>query len=116
MLFTGDAEAESEERLIRGGATLRAKVLKVGHHGSRFATSAEFLGKVGAERATISAGRNSEHGHPTGATLRRLRDAGVTFYRTDLQGQITITSDGSGYRVTTQRQASQRALNRGNSQ
>jgi competence protein ComEC len=68
---------------------------------------------VKAEKATISVGSANTYGHPSPEALKRLRDAGVKFYRTDLQGRITITSDGSGYEVVTARAASQAALNRG---
>jgi beta-lactamase superfamily II metal-dependent hydrolase len=69
MLFTGDAEAETEARLLEKGAYVSAKVLKVGHHGARFATSAEFLRAVNPNAATISAGSTNRHGHPTTETL-----------------------------------------------
>src|SRR5262249_54155110 len=64
MLFTGDAEAETEERLMESGASLRAQVLKVGHHGSRYATSAKFLAAVAPEAAVISCGIDNKYGHP----------------------------------------------------
>lgn len=113
MLFTGDAEAETEARLLAKGANVEAKVLKVGHHGARFATSDEFLRAVNANAATISAGSTNRHGHPTTETLRRLRNNRVQVYRTDLQGVISISSTGQRYRITTQRRASQAALYRG---
>jgi beta-lactamase superfamily II metal-dependent hydrolase len=103
MLFTGDAEAETEARMIANGANLRAKVLKVGHHGSRYASSREFLEAVRPEAAIISVGRGNNYGHPTRATLNRLRNVGATIYRTDRQGEITITSNGTSYQITTER-------------
>lgn len=113
MLFTGDAEAETEARMLASGANVAAKVLKTGHHGSRYATSDEFLRAVKPAAATISCGSANEYGHPTPETLRRLRGDRVQVYRTDLQGVITITSTGNRYRITTQRRASQAALYRG---
>jgi beta-lactamase superfamily II metal-dependent hydrolase len=113
MLFTGDAEAETEARMMAGGANLTAKVLKVGHHGSRYASSVEFLRAVSAQSATISVGNDNNYGHPSPEALRRLRDARVRPYRTDLQGQITITSNGSTHRITTERTATDAALFRG---
>jgi competence protein ComEC len=115
MLFTGDAEAETEARLLGQGdrSRLRAKVLKVAHHGSLAASSAEFLRAVRPDVATISAGATNCYGHPSPEALRRLRESGARVYRTDLHGQIRITSDGSRYRLTTEKLASPAAVARG---
>lgn len=110
MLFTGDAEAETESRMIAKGENLRAKVLKVGHHGSRYATSAEFLAAVKPEAAIISVGSSNNYGHPTQETLNRIKEAGAKVYRTDLQGEIKITSSGKGYQITTEKTATEAAL------
>src|SRR5262249_9805741 len=87
MLFTGDAESETEETLMKSSATLRSQVLKVGHHGSRYATSDEFLKAVAPEVAIISSGAGNRYGHPAQSTLDRLQKAGVKIYRTDLNGE-----------------------------
>jgi beta-lactamase superfamily II metal-dependent hydrolase len=105
MLFTGDAEAETEARMIANSANLKAKVLKVGHHGSRYATSDAFLQAVHPEAAVISVGADNKYGHPTQEALDRLKSSGVKVYRTDLQGEIHITSDGSTYKIETQKVA-----------
>ncbi len=76
-----------------------ADVLKVGHHGSQYATSASFLATVQPDDAVISVGDNS-YGHPTTETLDRLAAAGVTVWRTDEQGTILTISDGIGYTIT----------------
>jgi competence protein ComEC len=110
MLFTGDAEAETEARMIGKGENLRAKVLKVGHHGSRYATSAELLAAVKPEAAIISVGSSNNYGHPTPETLDRIKAAKAKLYRTDLQGEIKITSSGKGYQITTEKTASEAAL------
>lgn len=110
MIFTGDAEAETEARMIANKANLRAKVLKVGHHGSRYATSEAFLQAVQPEAAVISVGASNRYGHPTKEALDRLKAAGVKVYRTDLQGEIKITSDGNTYQIATQKEASSEAI------
>jgi beta-lactamase superfamily II metal-dependent hydrolase len=103
MLFTGDAETETEDVMMDSGAPLRSQVLKVGHHGSRYATSARFLKAVSPEAAVISVGANNRYGHPAPETLDRLQKAGVKIYRTDLNGEITIISDGNKFEIQTAR-------------
>jgi len=103
MLFTGDAEAETEAEMINAHSPLRAQVLKVGHHGSRYATSEEFLSAVNPQAAVISCGADNRYGHPSQPTLDRLKKARVEVYRTDLGGEIAITSDGNTFQVSTAR-------------
>jgi competence protein ComEC len=106
MLLTGDAEAETEERLMSKGANIKATVLKVGHHGSRYASSDKFLRQGGFEAAVISDGADNRYGHPNQDTLDRFKAMGVKLYRTDLEGEVTIISRGSGYEIRTERPAS----------
>jgi len=110
MLFTGDAETETEDLMMRSADTLHAQVLKVGHHGSRYATSARFLDAVAPEAAIISSGAENRYGHPAEQTLDRLRKAGVKIYRTDLNGEIAIVTDGNKFEIHTARQSIQVAL------
>ena len=106
ILLTGDAEAQTEQRMMEGGARLDAKVLKVGHHGSKYASSEDFLRQAKFKDAVISCGADNRYGHPSQEVLDRLRAAGVKVYRTDLQGEITIKTRGTeGYQITTERQA-----------
>jgi competence protein ComEC len=95
MLFMGDAGRETEERLLAVGDDLRADVLKVGHHGSAYGTTPEFLRAVEPSAAIISVGRNNLFGHPAPSTLEALRVAGVATYRTDRDGAVTLESDGT---------------------
>ena len=105
FLFTGDAEQIAEQVMIDQGQPLKADVLKVGHHGSYSSTSYAFLWNVMPEYAVISCGKDNEYGHPHDAPLSRLRDAGVKLFRTDLQGDIVCTSDGSKVSFTPSRNA-----------
>jgi competence protein ComEC len=105
MLLTGDAEAETEARMMKAGANVKAKVLKVGHHGSRYASSEEFLRAGGFESAVISDGEDNRYGHPSQEALDRFRALNIKIYRTDLQGEITITTRGQGYQIQTARAA-----------
>lgn len=100
FLFTGDAEREEEQTLL-GKGLLKSDVLKVGHHGSDTSTSYTFLREVMPEYAVISVGKDNSYGHPTETVLSRLRDADVKVYRTDLQGDIIMRSDGDNITVTT---------------
>jgi len=103
FLFKGDAERASEIDMVEAGLDLSATVLKVSHHGSNTSTTYPFLREVMPEIAIISVGVNNQHKHPHDDTLSRLRDADVKVYRTDLQGDIIIRSDGKNLTVETQR-------------
>ena len=90
-LLTGDAPSQVEARLVRRyGARLRADVLKVGHHGSRTATSDEFLATVKPRLAVISCGVRNRYGHPAPEALERLARHGVPVARTDLEGSVIV--------------------------
>lgn len=94
FLFTGDAEREAENLILNSGFDIKADVLKVGHHGSASSTSYYWLRQIAPRYAVISVGQGNSYGHPTETVLSRLRDADVTTYRTDLQGDIICTSNG----------------------
>jgi len=86
LLLTGDTQNDAETRLVeRYGAELKADVLKVGHHGSKYSSTDIFLNAVRPERAYIEVGQNN-YGHPTQAALDRLVKAGAKVFRTDLDG------------------------------
>jgi competence protein ComEC len=94
MLFAGDAEEQTEHRLMTKELDLQTRVLKIGHHGSKYASSADFLQRVKPEFAIVSCGAWNRYGHPAQSVLDRLKAANVKLYRTDLHGEITITSRG----------------------
>ena len=100
MLLAGDAESQTEHRLLTKDLDLQARVLKVGHHGSKYASSADFLDRVKPEVAIVSCGAWNRYGHPAQAVLDRLRAMNVKLYRTDLQGEITITTRGKENEIT----------------
>ena len=102
FLLTGDMEKTAETDLVNSGANLKADVLQVGHHGSSTSTSYLFLNAVLPEMGVISCGTGNKYGHPHEETLSILRDAKVDVYRTDLQGTITIGSDGQNFTVGTE--------------
>ena len=96
MLLAGDAEEQTEHRLLTKEIDLQTRVLKVSHHGSKYASSKDFLDRVKPQVAIVSCGAWNRYGHPSQAVLDRLRAANpnVKLYRTDLQGEITITTRG----------------------
>lgn len=105
FLFTGDAEREVEQAILNRGADLSATVLKVGHHGSDTSTTYPFLREIMPEYAIISVGTGNSYGHPTDNNLSRLCDAEVTVYRTDLNGDIYVTSDGQSVSIFSDKTA-----------
>ncbi len=94
FLFTGDAEEEAEEDILKNGINIDADVLHVGHHGSRTASTAEFVEAVSPEYAVISCGEGNSYGHPHAGPLNTLRMNGIKLFRTDEQGSIVVESDG----------------------
>ena len=105
FLFTGDAERPAEQAILTSGVDLSATVLKVGHHGSDSSTTYPFLREIMPAYAVISVGEGNSYGHPTDDVLSRLRDADVTVFRTDLQGDIYCVSDGKKVTFTVERNA-----------
>jgi len=102
FMFTGDAEAEAESAILNNN--LNADILKVGHHGSKTSTSDSFLSSVSPETAVICVGEGNRYEHPADETLRYLQNVGVEIYRTDLNGNIMVTSSGNGYDVNVNKQ------------
>lgn len=102
FLFTGDAERDEEQSVLSQNLDLSATVLKVGHHGSGDSTTYPFLREIMPEYGIISVGENN-YGHPTEETLSRLRDADVKVYRTDMQGDIIVSSNGKTVTVKAER-------------
>jgi competence protein ComEC len=101
MLFTGDAGSEAEQRLLANGVDLRAEVLKVGHHGSAYGSTPEFVRAVSPQIAIVSVGRENLFGHPSPHTIATLESAGAKVYRTDSSGAVTIATDGTRFTATT---------------
>ncbi|AUN02068.1 ComEC/Rec2 family competence protein [Clostridium botulinum] len=94
FLFTGDAEKTSEKDILNSNEDLSSNVLKVGHHGSHSSSSKEFLDKINPKIAIISCGKNNDYGHPHKETMKELKKRNIEVYRTDIDGNILLTSDG----------------------
>ena len=101
MLFCADAGFEAEQQMLAGRHDLKSTVLKIGHHGSRFSTSGEFIGQVSPELALISAGYGNRFGLPSARTVDLLKSKEIPLYRTDLDGTIELVSDGVNWSVST---------------
>ena len=96
VLLAGDATTKTEKIILgeNSKAVLKSVVLKVGHHGSRTSTSAEFVKAVSPDYAMISNGQNNKYGHPHQDTLDILAQFGAKIFRTDLLGAVIMKSDG----------------------
>lgn len=103
FLFTGDVELESENDLVGWRGELKSTVLKIAHHGSKTSTSSPFLDRVSPDIAVISSGRGNTFGHPADETIKKLTDKNITIYRTDQNGTITLLTDGTSLKITTER-------------
>lgn len=95
FLFTGDSSEQAEADMIGAGEDLKADVLKIGHHGSSTATTKAFLQAVNPQVAVISCGKDNSYGHPHEETMQRLQEKAMTIYRTDEDGTILATCDGT---------------------
>lgn len=94
FLLTGDMERPMEARLLSAGSASHTDVLKVGHHGSRTSTIQPFLDAVSPSVAVISAGFENSFGHPHPDVVRRLQSRGAAILRTDLDGLVSVSTDG----------------------
>ncbi len=99
MLFTGDAGAAAESRFLAEGVDLHCAILKVGHHGSAYGSTPAFVAAVAPRYAIVSVGRHNIFGHPAAATLATLHRFSAYIYRTDEDGAVSVTTDGSSMTV-----------------
>lgn len=106
FLFTGDIEKDAEQRLLEdSGVDLKADVIKISHHGSDSSSTRDFLQKVNPTYAVISCGESNKFGHPSATTLKSLLEMDIKLFRTDMQGDITFSSDGETITFNTEKQA-----------
>lgn len=98
FLFTGDAEKISENEIT---ADIKADVLKVGHHGSNTSSTKKFVEKVNPKYAVFEVGKDNSYNHPSSDVVKRFEKLGAEILRTDMNGNITIKSNGSELTVFT---------------
>jgi competence protein ComEC len=101
FLMPADISASVERLLIRSGQNLHSDILFVPHHGSSRSSSPAFIRKVACRSALISAGANNPFHHPAPSTIKRLTEANINILRTDRDGAITVTTDGTKMNVDT---------------
>jgi len=100
-LFCGDATAAIEEKLLENGAKLQSDIYKVSHHGSSTSNTYDFLEAVCPQVCVISCGKGNSYGHPHSEIIQNLDKLGIKYYRTDRQGTVVVSSDGSKIAVST---------------
>lgn len=108
-LLAGDIEAGSERALVQRKLLSPAVVLKVAHHGSDTSTTSAFLSVLRPAIAIISAGAGNSYGHPAASVLARLKASGAKVYRTDLDGTVSVKTDGESWQVETKRDEEKKA-------
>ena len=91
ILMTGDIDTsiEAEVMAIQRSANLESEILKIGHHGSKYSTSDDFLKTVNPKIAVFLTGKNN-YGHPNITILEKCREKGIMLYRTDENGAIGL--------------------------
>ena len=100
-LLTGDAEEKAEEAMIDAGMDLKAAVLKAGHHGSSSSSTQQFLNEVHPAVIVISVGAGNSYDHPHAEPMERFVAMTKHIYRTDMDGDVVVTTDGEVYSVVT---------------
>ena len=99
MLFTGDFGADTAIKLLSAGCLNDIDCLKVGHHGSGYSSSEEFLKKVKPELSIISCSSTNTYGHPSPETVKRLKDCGSQIEYTMKNGAIILETNGKNLRI-----------------
>lgn len=98
-LFTGDATNITEKKILN--KDIKSDVLKIGHHGSKYSSTENFIKKVNPKYAIISVGKGNKYGHPSIETINLLKKYNIKTYRTDELGTILLTSDGNNIEITS---------------
>lgn len=98
-LLQGDAENEAEQAILNSGVDLKCDVIKLGHHGSSTSSSDAYLAAADPDIAIISCGVDNQYGHPHTEITDKLTTAHIESWRTDTDGTIVITSNGTNYAI-----------------
>ncbi len=95
-LFTGDSPSSVEHFLVLADRQdLKSDILKLGHHGSKYSSSTEYLQAVNPDLGLISAGVDNKYGHPNTETLARLQALGISWISTQQKGTVDLYTDGT---------------------
>lgn len=97
FLFTGDIELDAENDLIPMNQKLHSTILKVPHHGSKHSGNMEFIKLVNPKIAVIQIDSKNRFNLPDKDLLKRYRELGIKVFRTDIDGAITIVTDGNNF-------------------
>ena len=105
FLFTGDAEREAEAAMLMASdiPVPNVEILKVCYHGSRLASSKDFLAVTSPEVAIYMAGEGNRWGLPNEETIKALKEIGADIYGTDVHGNVVVTTDGEEYTLLFER-------------
>lgn len=106
FLLTGDVQGSAEDRLVLP----RALVVKVPHHASRSSSRGAFVTRSAPRVAVASLGRRNPFGYPHPEVVGRYREAGAVFLRTDLDGEVSVATDGERLWIRTSREAQERRI------
>jgi len=102
MYMAGDLSAKYEEEMLKDELT-DVELMKISHHGSRSSTSEKLLTMVTPEIAVIPVGKDNRYGHPHKEVVKLIEEKRIKFYRTDLSGIVTVSSDGKIFSESTER-------------
>ena len=96
ILITGDLDSVGEEKMVsyyKGTDTLKADILKIGHHGSKYSTCDTFLEAVDPDYAVIQVGKNN-YGHPNPKVIEKCAQKGIIVLRNDTHGCVGFSLSG----------------------
>lgn len=102
-LLTADIGFNVEDYLMKNGADIKADVLKIPHHGSKYSSGEDFLRAVGAKVAAIEVGEHNKYGHPTKEALVRLASTSAKIFRTDKDGTVEVRADNQKLKIFTEK-------------
>ena len=106
FLFTGDAEQEEQQLMMWNHyELLDVDCLKASHHGSYNGASRAFMQAVTPKITVVSCGAGNSYGHPHADALSEYKKTNSLLYRTDMQGDVYVYSDGKNLSVKTEKQA-----------
>ena len=103
MLFMGDAQLEAIARILEGTDNIESDLIKISHHGSADGTTPELLERVKPRYAVISCAEGNEYGYPHRETMEALHAARCRILRTDLNGTITVSTDGRKLKIAVEK-------------